>query len=169
MTVADELEHVLFFVTDVLYRAMPPFYEDIRTRSRHESTAKRPSSSKYRPCALRLLGRRRHGRQPERQRQNDSRDAGAAALADSRPVLQRMCGDCRQAQSVSGLRELSARACSTRSMNIAACFRTPTTPCPHVTGTCPTAFFCGWCRQRLQSTYDDDVFPYEKVDELVET
>lgn len=29
MTVADELEHVLFFVTDVLYRAMPPFYEDI--------------------------------------------------------------------------------------------------------------------------------------------
>jgi len=29
MTVSDELEHVLFFVTDVLYRAMPPFYEDI--------------------------------------------------------------------------------------------------------------------------------------------
>ncbi len=31
MTVADELEHVLFFVTDVLYRAIPPFYEDIET------------------------------------------------------------------------------------------------------------------------------------------
>ncbi len=30
MTVSDELEHVLFFITDVLYRAMPPFYEDIR-------------------------------------------------------------------------------------------------------------------------------------------
>ncbi len=29
MTVADELEHVLFFVTDVLYRAMPPFYEEL--------------------------------------------------------------------------------------------------------------------------------------------
>ena len=29
MTVADELEHVLFFMTDVLYRAMPPFFEDI--------------------------------------------------------------------------------------------------------------------------------------------
>ena len=29
MTVDDELEHVLFFMTDVLYRAMPPFYEDI--------------------------------------------------------------------------------------------------------------------------------------------
>ena len=29
MTVADELEHVLFFLTDVLYRAMPPFYEDL--------------------------------------------------------------------------------------------------------------------------------------------
>ena len=29
MTVADELEHVLFFITDVLYPSMPPFYEDI--------------------------------------------------------------------------------------------------------------------------------------------
>lgn len=31
MTVADELEHVLFFVTDVLYPAIPPFYEDIES------------------------------------------------------------------------------------------------------------------------------------------
>jgi len=31
MTVADELEHVLFFVTDVLYRAIPPFYEDLES------------------------------------------------------------------------------------------------------------------------------------------
>ncbi|MCG8407515.1 MAG: phosphoenolpyruvate carboxylase, partial [Phycisphaerales bacterium] len=31
MTVADELEHVLFFLTDVLYRATPPLYEDIET------------------------------------------------------------------------------------------------------------------------------------------
>ena len=29
MSVADELEHVLFFLTDVLYKAMPPFYQDI--------------------------------------------------------------------------------------------------------------------------------------------
>ena len=29
MSVADELEHVLFFMTDVLYRSMAPFYEDI--------------------------------------------------------------------------------------------------------------------------------------------
>ena len=29
MTVADELEHVLFFLTDVLYRVIPAFYEDV--------------------------------------------------------------------------------------------------------------------------------------------
>ncbi|MEM1173928.1 MAG: phosphoenolpyruvate carboxylase, partial [Pseudomonadota bacterium] len=29
MTVSDELEHVLFFVTDVLYRATPPLYENL--------------------------------------------------------------------------------------------------------------------------------------------
>lgn len=34
MTVADELEHVLFFVTDVLYRAIPPFYEDLEHAAR---------------------------------------------------------------------------------------------------------------------------------------
>ncbi|MEO0578464.1 MAG: phosphoenolpyruvate carboxylase [Pseudomonadota bacterium] len=30
MTVADELEHVLFFLTDVLYRVVPPVYENLR-------------------------------------------------------------------------------------------------------------------------------------------
>ncbi|MEM1263117.1 MAG: phosphoenolpyruvate carboxylase [Pseudomonadota bacterium] len=30
MTVADELEHVLFFLTDVLYRVVPPVYENMR-------------------------------------------------------------------------------------------------------------------------------------------
>lgn len=29
MTVADELEHVLFFLTDVIYRVIPAFYEDV--------------------------------------------------------------------------------------------------------------------------------------------
>lgn len=29
MTVADELEHVLFFLTDVIYRVIPPFYENL--------------------------------------------------------------------------------------------------------------------------------------------
>ncbi len=33
MTVADELEHVLFFLTDVLYRVIPPLYENIREAS----------------------------------------------------------------------------------------------------------------------------------------
>ena len=31
MTVGDEAEHVLFFLTDVLYRMMPAFYENIET------------------------------------------------------------------------------------------------------------------------------------------
>lgn len=35
MTVADELEHVLFFLTDILYRVVPPFYEDIENAAKH--------------------------------------------------------------------------------------------------------------------------------------
>ena len=30
MAVADELEHILFFITDVLYRVIPPVYENLR-------------------------------------------------------------------------------------------------------------------------------------------
>ncbi|MGH8497103.1 MAG: phosphoenolpyruvate carboxylase, partial [Gammaproteobacteria bacterium] len=30
MTVADELEHVLFFLSDVIYRVIPPFYESLQ-------------------------------------------------------------------------------------------------------------------------------------------
>ena len=29
MAIADELEHILFFLTDVLYRVIPPFYESL--------------------------------------------------------------------------------------------------------------------------------------------
>ncbi len=35
MTVADELEHILFFLTDILYRIVPPFYEDIENAAAH--------------------------------------------------------------------------------------------------------------------------------------
>ena len=31
MTVTDELEHALFFLTDVIYRVIPPFYESLRS------------------------------------------------------------------------------------------------------------------------------------------
>jgi phosphoenolpyruvate carboxylase len=39
-TVADELEHALFFLTDVIYRAIPPFYEAIDTALRSAYGAK---------------------------------------------------------------------------------------------------------------------------------
>ncbi|MDX1482180.1 MAG: phosphoenolpyruvate carboxylase [Woeseiaceae bacterium] len=35
MSVADELEHVLFFLTDILYRVVPAFYEDIENSAIH--------------------------------------------------------------------------------------------------------------------------------------
>lgn len=35
MSVADELEHVLFFLTDILYRVVPAFYEDIEHAALH--------------------------------------------------------------------------------------------------------------------------------------
>jgi len=34
-TVADELEHVLFYLTDIVYRIVPPFYEEVEAALEH--------------------------------------------------------------------------------------------------------------------------------------
>ena len=90
MTVADELEHVLFFITDVLYRAMPPFYEDI------ENAVQRIYGEDGIKISIPVLchfaswvGGDMDGN-PNVNAKDDSCDAGAAALADPRPVLQRV-------------------------------------------------------------------------------
>ena len=66
MTVADELEHVLFFMTDVLYRAMPPFYEDIRSAVDRIYGDESQEARDPEPRPFRILGWRRYGWQPQR-------------------------------------------------------------------------------------------------------
>jgi phosphoenolpyruvate carboxylase len=50
-TVFDELEHTLFFMTDVIYRAIPPFYESIDAALR---TAYREATSEDVPAIVRF-------------------------------------------------------------------------------------------------------------------
>ena len=62
-TVFDELEHTLFFLTDVIYRVIPPFYEAMEAALRGAyGAAAAAGAARHRP--LRLVDRRRHGRQP---------------------------------------------------------------------------------------------------------
>src|SRR5256885_16717739 len=79
LTVADEREQILFYLVEVLYRVVPAFYEEIaqaleKLYGTEAGSARVPA---IRPC--RILGGRRHGRQPRRARQEHPRGAGAPA------------------------------------------------------------------------------------------
>ena len=68
MAVADELEHVLFFLTDVLYRVIPAFYESIDaaidiTFGAEAGDSEAPSRAAH-SCSICILGWRRYGWQP---------------------------------------------------------------------------------------------------------
>ncbi len=75
----DEAEHVLFFLTDVLYRMIPPFYESLESASRGDVPGRARARTDSR--AFRQLGRRRHGRQPARHGEEHPRDARRASAS----------------------------------------------------------------------------------------
>ena len=85
----DEAEHVLFFLTDVLYRMVPPFYENLESAL----AATFPERGAH-PCAddreVRQLGRRRHGRQSTRHREEHPRDARAPPCPRARALPSRV-------------------------------------------------------------------------------
>ncbi len=87
LTVGDEREQVLFYLIEILYRVVPAFYEEIA-----QALEKRygvPADSIELPPILRFgswVGWR-HGRQPGRARQDDSRDARPAAADDPQQLL----------------------------------------------------------------------------------
>ena len=100
MTVADELEHVLFFMTDVLYKAMPPFYEDL------ENAATRvygdEGSQLQVPQMIRFaswVGGDMDGN-PNVNAKTIRSTLCPAALPDSRSVLQGMCHAFGKTESV---------------------------------------------------------------------
>ena len=88
----DEAEHVLFFLTDVLYRMIPPFYESLEGALTADVPRIWRAHTRTVGAAVLLVGRRRHGRQSERHREGHPRDARPAALARVGPVLPGMPG-----------------------------------------------------------------------------
>ena len=63
LTVADEREHVLFYLIEILYRVVPLFYEEIEAALARAFEVPVESIEGAGHPAVRLLGRRRHGRQ----------------------------------------------------------------------------------------------------------
>ena len=72
LTVADEREHVLFYLIEILYRVVPLFYEEIEAALARAFGVPVESLNVPSILQVRLLGGRRHGRQRRRARARPS-------------------------------------------------------------------------------------------------
>jgi phosphoenolpyruvate carboxylase len=162
MTVADELEHILFFMTDVLYRATPPFYEDIKmaiTRIYGEEGEKVTV-----PTILSFgswVGGDMDGNP------NVNAKTIRATLARQRSlILDLYYKECatisaKLSQAIDRIdvsEEVLARIDEYRGV-----FQNAYHAVPARHRNMPYRVLLRLIQQRLQSTYDDDIFPYEKV------
>jgi len=161
MTVADELEHVLFFLTDVLYRAMPPFYEDM------ENAVRRIYGDDVKidiPVLARFaswVGGDMDGNP------NVNAKTIRSTLARQRSlVLDLYYKECSSlAEKLSQARQnvkIDA-AIDERIEQYRIVFPQAFHAVPARHRDMPYRVLLRLIQQRLQSTYDDDVYPYEKV------
>ena len=78
-SVADEFEHVGYYLSEVLYRVLPVFYEVFEDALRETYGDAMPALPNV--LGFGTLGRRRHGRQPQCRRRHHRRDARRPARA----------------------------------------------------------------------------------------
>ncbi len=165
MTVADELEHILFFVTDVLYRAMPVFYEDVEAAL--ERIYGEAGSQVRVPRIVRFsswVGGDMDGNP------NVNAKTIRATLARQRCLILDLyyneCGKLSTKLSQSSNRvgvngELLERIEEYREV-----FQNAFHAVPLRHRDMPYRVFLRLVQERLQSTYDDDIFPYERVEQF---
>ena len=162
MTVADELEHVLFFMTDVLYRTMPPFYEDV------EAAVRRIYGKEGEKITIPTIvnfaswvGGDMDGNPNVNAKTIRSTLARQRAL-----ILDLYYNECAnlsaklsQAEDRAGFSEELLQQIDAYSGVFPNAYHD--VPARH--RDMPYRVFLRLIQQRLQSTYDDDLFPYEKV------
>ena len=167
MTVADELEHVLFFVTDVLYRAMPPFYEDM------ESALERiygEDGKKIKVPNLLRFGSWVGGDMDGNP--NVNAKTIRATLARQRSLVLDLyyneCAGLSEKLSQTTDRTGFSDAMLARIEEYRGVFPNAYHAVPARHREMPYRVFLRLVRQRLQSTYDDDIYPYENVQQLLD-
>jgi phosphoenolpyruvate carboxylase len=115
LTVADEREHVVFYLAEILYRILPGFLQRAGRSARPSSTACIPSRSSCRTVgSLRNLGGRRHGRQSDVHAKTIRENPGTPAARSSSMPYYSECQSLAQLLSQSASRsavmpELSQR------------------------------------------------------------
>ncbi len=166
MTVADELEHVLFFVTDVLYRSIPPFYEHIREAvnriyGNDSQQLEIPDFVKF----ASWVGGDMDGNPNVNAK--TIRDTLARQRSLILDLYYKECAAISAKLSQSNDRATFGQGLLDKIEEYRGIFPTAYHAVPARHRDMPYRVFLRLVQQRLQSTYDDDIFPYEKVDELV--
>ena len=162
MTVADELEHVLFFLTDVLYRTVAPFYEDIenavqRIYGDDAGQVEVPGLLSF----ASWVGGDMDGNP------NVNAKTIRATLARQRSLILDLyfneCGALSAKLSQSWDRVTLSDELLAKSDEYRGVFQNAYHAVPARHREMPYRIFLRLVQARLQSTYDDDVYPYEKV------
>ncbi len=162
----DELEYVLFFMTDVIYRAIPVLYESLADAL--ATVYEVPVETLNLPSVVRFgswIGGDLFAR-PETTARTIRQ-----TLARQRSLIlnqyHRECGHLMEKLSQSVTRVGVSEALLSRSAEYAEHFPEAAGSVPLRHRDMPYRVFLRLVRQRLQATYDDDAFPYESPDELL--
>ncbi len=167
MSVADELEHVLFFMTDVLYKAMPPFYEDIesaigRVYGQEGQNVSIPGIVRF----ASWVGGDMDGNP------NVNAKTIRSTLARQRSLILDLYY--RECASISGkLSQTTSRVgIDPRILQKIDHYRGMFQPAYHAVPArhreMPYRVYLRLIQARLQATYDDDAYPYEKPSQLLD-
>ncbi len=165
MTVADELEHVLFFLTDVLYRAMPPFYEDLenaalRIYGEEGKRLKIPNMVRF----ASWVGGDMDGNP------NVNAKTIRSTIARQRALILdlyfRECGVLSAKLSQTSERIPVAEAMLGKIEEYKSSFQNAYHAVPPRHRDMPYRVFLRLVQQKLQATYDDDANPYESAAEF---
>lgn len=164
---SDDAEHVLFFLTDVLYRMIPPFYEGI------EDALAVVYGDEARRIRLPVLvhfgswvGGDMDGNPSVTAKSIRETMARHRAL-----VLDRYYNECRELGrhlSQGETRTGFAPEIRARCEHYAGHFPKAMNSVPARHRGMPYRVFLSLIAARLQATFDDDAYPYESADELIE-
>jgi phosphoenolpyruvate carboxylase len=165
MTVADELEHVLFFLTDVLYRAIPPLYEDMQDAA--ERVFGDEAKELFLPTIVRFsswVGGDMDGNP------NVNAKTIRESLARQRQlVLDLYYNECASLSAklsqAEGRTEFDANIYA-RIEEYRGAFPNAYHAVPARHRDMPYRVLLRLIQQRLQATYDDDAYPYESSRDL---
>src|SRR5690606_26577158 len=167
MTLGDEAEHVLFFVTDVLYRMLPAFYENLES-TLSETFTERGGRLRV-PIVVKTsswVGGDMDGNP------NVTAKTLRETLGRQRSLVLdlyfRECRDLGGHLSQSASRVNVSDELTSKTRLYAAHFPQAFHGVPARHREMPYRVFLRLVGARLQSTYDDGEFPYESPEEFIE-